>query len=804
MNTLAGKLAIFCALILLVGVASSRAQDGVVSIYKLDGLISGTTVRAGDNLRFLIRFNNTTGQKCDVSNGFKLSSPDGAAWDSTTIDSIGPIVAGEAQYFIPYFDIAFAMFRGSADGVGEDTVGLIGAGSQTKPARQMPAGFNDSVFAITAWFNGKKSSAGKHICIDTSFYGMSGTWVWVGKNLLNYYPVMQGLTLSQPYSDGQPGTRLGSGYCFELYAPMLSVSKTELTFTAQQDEANPPAQTFDVASTGDGIGDHLSFSLIEASSWLNKSPSTGTTPRNIQVSVNTVGLGAGTYIDSIRVESPGAANSPLYVRVILEVTSPAPTIWVSKSSFSFVGIQSGGDPSPQTFIVKNTGGNVLNWMVSHTQTWLSASPSAGIDSTDITVSVSVVGLLSGDYYDTLVISDPAATNNPVRIPVKLSIGSSLPTIVVDSAINHVIVPAGSSLDFSRRVYVRNGGVGALTFSCSENSTRITGIVPTSGAAPESVQVTFKLAGVSNLTYHDTVWITSPEAVNSPYPVVFLTRIVDTPAVISLSRDTVNLTTYLCSQNEDSVLPFDQFVVYNVGGGNPMIVNLLTESDLFTLSDLSMEATALFTVQAAYPALLAGVYYDTILVTSEWAINSPQKLIVRYERTAGTQREILIPHDSITVFGQEHTGPAEFRLQMGNRYPGCLPWTVDEEIPWLEPSPANGNLLDWFMGIVDIDNLVLGTYRDSLYFVVSGASNSPKKFIVTAKVWRYYGDINWSGFVDVIDLSWLVSYLTTGSPVPLPLYIVGDVTCDDVVDLTDLSTMVAYITSQPGAYLCGNP
>ena len=804
MKTDAWKLGVLWGIIMLFGATYSMAQDGIVSIYKIDGLMSGTTVRAGDNLRFLVRFNNNTGQKCDVSNGFKLSSPDGAVWDSTTIDSIGPIVDGESRYFRKYFNIAYAFSEGSCDGVGEDTVGMIGAGTGTLAARQLPIGFNDSVYAITAWFGGDKSSAGKHICIDTAFYGISGTWVWVGTNLTNYYPLLQGLTPAQPYSDGLPGTRLGSGYCFDLYAPMLAVSETQLNFSIQEGTGNPPSQSFDVSSTGDNIGDHLSFTLFEAAPWLNKTPSSGTTPRNVLVSINAAGLIAGTYTDSIRVESAGAGNSPLYVRIVLDITSPAPTIAVNKSSLTFVGLEGGSDPAPQTFIVKNIGGGTLNWSLTNQQPWLSAAPSSGIDSTEVTASVSLTGLLSGDYYDTITVKDPAATNDSVRVAVKLSVGSSLPTIAVDSAVNHTLRISGSSLTFTRSVYVRNGGVGALTWSASENSSRIMSLSPTSGAAPESLHVNFKLGGGTNITYIDTVWVTSPEAVNSPYPVIFLTRIVDVPQQLSLSQDTVHLLTYLCSQGPDSLLPQGNFLVYNTGGSDPMQVDLAFESDLFTMPSISQEATAFFTVQATYPDLPAGVYYDTILVTSEWAANSPQKVIVRYERSAGTQWHIQMPYDSVIVTGQEQTGPAAVKFKISNQYPGCMPWSADEEIPWFDPITSSGNAPDWFLGLVDIDALTLGQYRDSMYIVVPSADNTPRKLVIVTKVWRFHGDMNWNGFVDPTDLTCMVGYLTAGSPQPLPVYEVGDVNCDDFIDLIDLSILVAYLTGDPFTYLCGNP
>ena len=202
---------------LLVAAVPSLAGNGIVSLDHIDGLFSGDSLRAGEAIRIVVKYTNDLGEKCNVSNGFRLSSPDGAVWDSTTIDSIGPVSSGEATWFLPYFDIARQMYERSCDGQGEDTVGLLGAGSSVKPLKQMPPGFSDSVLSITLWFS-DLSAAGKHVCIDSSRWELeSGTWVWVGYSLVDYFPEIRGISPSQPYSPGQPVSRLGAGYCFYLY-----------------------------------------------------------------------------------------------------------------------------------------------------------------------------------------------------------------------------------------------------------------------------------------------------------------------------------------------------------------------------------------------------------------------------------------------------------------------------------------------------------------------------------------------------------------------------------------------------------
>ncbi len=65
---------------------------------------------------------------------------------------------------------------------------------------------------------------------------------------------------------------------------------------------------------------------------------------------------------------------------------------------------------------------------------------------------------------------------------------------------------------------------------------------------------------------------------------------------------------------------------------------------------------------------------------------------------------------------------------------------------------------------------------------------------------YPGDVNFSQSpnIDLGDLSALVSYLTTGQPIP-PVKKLADINADCVIDLGDLSRMVAYLTS-PGVTL----
>ena len=236
------------ALVSLVGTAVF-AQNGIVSIGSVSNLLGGDTVQAGQNLRFVIRFQNNTGFKADVSNAFRFSSFDGATWDSTTIDSIGPINDGGTPgdpsddfctFFMPRFNVAAAFQEISCDGIGSDTAGFIGAGTPSIASRQLPTTWNDSVYAITLWVS-NSTAHNKHICIDTSFFPPGGTWVWVVSTspgvLENRYPVFNGL-------GGQAYNQANGGYCFLIWDPAQGVDdgsgpNLPKEFSLQQNYPNP-------------------------------------------------------------------------------------------------------------------------------------------------------------------------------------------------------------------------------------------------------------------------------------------------------------------------------------------------------------------------------------------------------------------------------------------------------------------------------------------------------------------------------------------------------------------------------------
>lgn len=655
---------------------------------------------------------------------------------------------------------------------------IFGNGLLPDPNRRLAASY---YFTLSNW------AVSDSIVLDTLAYNSGTSFKFVRADVEDYIPYWTGKEVVKDTAYKEPSN--------------LTVAPDSLFFFAEEGGATPPAQPVSIGSDNDP----LNFQLEEDASWLIKSPSFGTTPVNANISVNITALPAGTYFDSIQVTSAEAANSPQFIYVTLQVVEPPPEIAVSPTNFFFNAIAGGSNPPTQELTISNDGGSTLNWTASNAEPWLSLSPTSGADAGAVTLSVDITGLAFNEYYDTVVVSDPAALNDPVRVPVKLTVASDLPVIVADSAFNYIIVDLPDATPPPRDFDILNGGGGTMNFTLNTASPRIS-LSPTSGGAPSTITATFSglAGGTPNTNIFDTVWVSSDEAINSPYPVVFQFRFVDVPAYVNASPSTLTFDIYECTSGLTE-LPSQQLAVINGGGDNPINIGLLYESDLFVVDKDSLVPPGQFTVTPQLLDLPVGTYLDTILVTAKKAVNSPDTVFIVYNVLAGDEPPEMRLTQSLVIDPiKEEAGPVTVTgFQVNNTNPGCMSWYFSENIPWLFASDTSGINGEVVKLVLDPTGFVLGEYEDSILVYSDEATNSPRKVRVVMRIWRYNGDVNWDGTLDISDLTYFVRYLFFDGPRPQPEYIVGDVDCSDFVDISDLTYLVERLFLN-GPFPCGNP
>jgi len=202
-----------------------------------------------------------------------------------------------------------------------------------------------------------------------------------------------------------------------------TTSSTSLSFTAMEGGTNPTRQTLTLTNLSGGT---LTWSASDNASWLNLSPSSGSTTNQtsgITVSVDITGLSSTTYtgVITVAIQSPTATTQQ--IPVTLAVTPLSSAIGENPSSLTFVATQGGANPTPQSITISNSGKGTLNWSASEPAGWLSLTPVSGTTTTTSTMQaiVNAAGLTANTYTAAITITDPAASNSPQQIPVTLII-----------------------------------------------------------------------------------------------------------------------------------------------------------------------------------------------------------------------------------------------------------------------------------------------------------------------------------------------------------------------------------------------
>ncbi|MBI4426320.1 MAG: hypothetical protein HY567_01980 [Candidatus Kerfeldbacteria bacterium] len=259
-------------------------------------------------------------------------------------------------------------------------------------------------------------------------------------------------------------------------APVLSVSKSSLTFTTTQG-TNPPEQTF-IVQSGAPAGWSGTTSVTPPLNWLSITPTTGTNYNDpndpVHVRVDVAGLAVGTYAGTITISSSGAVPSSMTINVTLNVTAP-PVLDVNPRSIT-VTTDEGTTATTQLGIFNNGGaGTTMNWdMAQPAATWVRLSLTAscagpfgpisgalvGGQSVVVTVCIDTVNptlLTPAAYASTLTINAPgaqpaAAGVNNVPVTLNVLADTTGPTVVAGSIIidaDGVCVGGGPPYYFGR-------------------------------------------------------------------------------------------------------------------------------------------------------------------------------------------------------------------------------------------------------------------------------------------------------------------------------------------------------------------
>ena len=260
--------------------------------------------------------------------------------------------------------------------------------------------------------------------------------------------------------------------------PLIEVNPTKFEFPCPVGGPNPQPQILSIRNASIGI---LNWQINKDCSWLQVNPAVGSSAGEVDevtLSVDANGFGAGEYSCILTVSSPDAINTPQYVTVNLHVKKPL--IGVKPTEFEFSRPGGNPNPKPQILSIWNADIGTLNWQITEDCSWLEASPTTGSSTGDInkvTLTFDAAGLPYGHYTCDLTVSDDAASNSPVTVPVTLIIYPERQLYVpadfstIQDAINDA--NNGDTIIVADGIYTGNGNCDidfrrkAITV-CSEN------------------------------------------------------------------------------------------------------------------------------------------------------------------------------------------------------------------------------------------------------------------------------------------------------------------------------------------------
>ena len=302
-------LIVFASLMLFAfGTAQGAIEITLDEMTNILGSATSDTVEAGKAVRFTFRLTYTPGTNdslTEFTNGFQVW----AHQNGVNTDNFAAITYDTFSWGWPdMFDLVFRDSGFSIDGVGADTIGIVGA---KMFGSGIVAPFDEQVW----WIETTPTIPGDTLCIDSAFYPPGGQWLW---------STTAGRYCDIPTGPGWcPAGMLGwdGPHCFHVAggaADNLLVDSSSLTFEVVEG-TGADTSTIRITSSGGAAKAELDFTLTPNDTWLKFDTAGGTgpntalagmTPMDVFVIADFTGMDTGQYTATITVTSTQAGNTP--------------------------------------------------------------------------------------------------------------------------------------------------------------------------------------------------------------------------------------------------------------------------------------------------------------------------------------------------------------------------------------------------------------------------------------------------------------------------------------------------------------
>ncbi|MGA2594519.1 MAG: hypothetical protein ABSH32_31860, partial [Bryobacteraceae bacterium] len=286
---------------------------------------------------------------------------------------------------------------------------------------------------------------------------------------------------------------------------------TSLVFVAQAGAASPATQ-FVLVNQAPNVT--YTATVLSGAPWLSVSPSSGSLPAQLTVTVSSTALAAGTYSGTIQVSLNSSHSQTIEVSLTV---SANPVLATSSGTLIFDYFSGNGAPPAVTLNVTVSSGSQQTYtLAAGLPAWLQASVVSNEFNTPSSVDVAVVpeSLSNGLYLADIILTPTAQGGVQVVVPVLLTVSGATPLITSVTSLTFSSL-AGSSPP--SQVIQASASV-STSFIAAANTTsggKWLSVSPASGTAVMTgtpLTVTANAASLAVGTYQGTITLTTGEGV----------------------------------------------------------------------------------------------------------------------------------------------------------------------------------------------------------------------------------------------------------------------------------------------------
>jgi uncharacterized protein (TIGR03437 family) len=413
----------------------------------------------------------------------------------------------------------------------------------------------------------------------------------------------------------------------------LTANPTQLTFSAGAGTISPQS----ILITSSAGATNVAVSATSANSWLQVSPTSGTTPLQVTVSVNPALSSLATDDGFINIVATGASLS---VRVELDTLPGASPLSANPNSLSFPFPVASTVPVSKSVTFSSTNSSLTSFTATARTAdggnWLTINPVSGNISGGLQVTVNPTALPAtpGPFSGAVAINAPGT--NGISLPVLVTLAGT-PAIQLGASQLAFAWQVGTNTPATQSFSITSStgaNVGFTAFSKTASCGSWLVISPDSGATPSNITASINTAGLTSGTTvqpcQGEIDITASTASNA-LVVVPVTLLVSTNPLL-LVPATGPAFTY---QLGTSIQPAAQNVQI-ASSGTPLAFTVTTAPtttggvDFVTVTPTTgttPQSLAISVNSTVLASLAPGTYSDTVTLTSAGAGNSPQSFVV---------------------------------------------------------------------------------------------------------------------------------------------------------------------------------